>query len=185
MGQYHMVVNLDRREYLDGHAFAEGVKLMEFGPSGDGTMMALAILLARDSGRGGGDFDGTSKLVGSWAGCRIAICGDYGEPGDLVPPELLAKSFKVEGTRKDGKPGLVKKHGSTMNVYNLCMLGAFRNISDEVIQAIQDSSERDHSRLRHINLSLPKDREDPAYLSRFEQVMAGENAAEAARIVGA
>jgi hypothetical protein len=71
-----------------------------------------------------------------------------------------------------------------MNVYNLCMLGAFRNISDEMIQAVQCSSERDYSRLRHINLSLPADREDSAYLSRFQQVEAGENAAEAAGIVG-
>ena len=86
MGQYHMVFNLDRREYLHPHRFGDGLKLMEFSNSEGGTMTALAILLAASNGRGGGDcrYDGPhAALVGSWAGDRIAIVGDYAEEDDL------------------------------------------------------------------------------------------------------
>jgi hypothetical protein len=54
MGQYHMVVNLDRGEYLFPHHLGDGLKLLEFG-CGGGTMTALAVLLAVDNGRGLGD----------------------------------------------------------------------------------------------------------------------------------
>lgn len=86
MGQYHYVVNLDRREYLHPHKFGDGLKLMEFGNSAGGTMTALSILLgicSRGGGRGGGDFRFDDPRVGSWAGDRIAIIGDYNEPEDL------------------------------------------------------------------------------------------------------
>lgn len=90
MGQYHEVVNLDKREKLHPHALGDGLKLMEFGCSSDGTMTALAILLAgscKGGARGGGDVEYThpmsSVLVGRWAGDRIAIIGDYAEDGDV------------------------------------------------------------------------------------------------------
>lgn len=84
MGQYHYVVNLDKRQYLHPHCFGDGLKLMEFGCSRDGTMTALAVLLAEQNGRGGGDINSQDPLVGSWAGDRIAIVGDYAEPKDKV-----------------------------------------------------------------------------------------------------
>lgn len=71
MGQYHVVVNLSRREYLSGHTFGDGIKLMEFGQSGFRTMFALGYLLEND-----------------WKGDVIAIAGDYQEDGDFSP-ELL------------------------------------------------------------------------------------------------
>lgn len=90
MGQYHEVVNLDKHEKLHPHALGDGLKLMEFGCSGDGTMTALAILLAgscKGGARGGGDFEHvhpmSSVLAGRWAGDRIAIIGDYAEDGDV------------------------------------------------------------------------------------------------------
>lgn len=85
MGQYHLPCNLDKREYLHPHELGDGLKLMEFGCSGDGTMTALALLLAASNGRGGGDFrgDDPKSLVGSWAGNRIAIIGDYYEADDV------------------------------------------------------------------------------------------------------
>lgn len=86
MGQYHKVVNLDKKMWLNPHSFDDGTKLMEFGQSAGGTMTALAILLAPQSangGRGGGDMHTDREgIVGSWAGDRIAIVGDYAEPGD-------------------------------------------------------------------------------------------------------
>lgn len=86
MGQYHYVVNLDKKQYLHPHRFGDGLKLMEFGDSRGGTMTALAILLAEQSaggGRGGGDMRHDAEgLVGAWSGDRIAIVGDYAERGD-------------------------------------------------------------------------------------------------------
>ena len=111
MGQYHRIMNLERCEYLHPEGFGEGQKLTEFGFSGGTTMAALAGLLATSSGRGFGDlftfqressqgitYDDpaawiaecdytaewfTEKVLGRWAGDRIAIVGDYYRPEDL------------------------------------------------------------------------------------------------------
>jgi hypothetical protein len=80
MGQYYMIVNLDRREYLNPLKFGDGCKVREFGFSSHGVMSALAILLAKSSTiSGGGDFE--SELTGAWASDRIVIIGDYDESG--------------------------------------------------------------------------------------------------------
>lgn len=95
MGQYHKIVNLDKREYLHPHKFGDGLKLLEFGCSRDGTLLGLTILLAsacKGGARGGGDIRSDNPLVGSWAGDRIAIVGDYGEATDL-PAEFGADSL--------------------------------------------------------------------------------------------
>ncbi len=87
MGQYHLIVNLDKREFLYPHEFGDGFKLMEFGQSAGGTLTGLTILLAASNGRGGGDFfdpsNGSGHRPGCWAGDRIAIIGDYFENGDV------------------------------------------------------------------------------------------------------
>lgn len=98
MGQYHLTVNLDKREFLDPHKLGDGLKLWEQLNSQGGVMAALHILLACSNGRGGGDLhrtlkrDGVSyeepeapEWVGRWAGDRIAVVGDYAEDGDLAP----------------------------------------------------------------------------------------------------
>ncbi len=101
MGQYHLVVNLDRKQFLKPTSLGDGLKLLEFGDGG-ATLTALAILLAQDNGRGLGDLRVTmpdtpledwergkcgvkrirtphAHLVGSWSGDRITIAGDYGD----------------------------------------------------------------------------------------------------------
>jgi hypothetical protein len=101
VGQYHIIVNLDRKQMLIPTHLGDGLKLLEFGDGG-ATLTALAILLAQDNGRGLGDLHvampGTpledwekgkcglkrvrtphAHLVGSWAGDRITIAGDYGD----------------------------------------------------------------------------------------------------------
>ena len=99
MGQYHLVVNLDKQQYLHPCRLGDGQKLLEFADGG-ATLTALAILLAKDNGRGIGDLhvaaphaplerwerNGWERvrtphapLVGSWAGDRIVIAGDYGD----------------------------------------------------------------------------------------------------------
>lgn len=99
MGQYHLVVNLDKRQYLHPNHLGDGLKLLEFADGG-ATLTALAILLAKDNGRGIGDLhvaapdapherwerNGFTRVrtpyacpAGSWAGDRIVIAGDYGD----------------------------------------------------------------------------------------------------------
>lgn len=113
MGQYQLVVNLTKKEFLHPHRMGDGLKLMEFGNSCGGTMTALAILLAVSNGRGGGDIYSTSEIIGSWGGDRIVIIGDYGDVSDL--PEA------------DGADTL----------YRRCSDGEFRDISADLRSIIE------------------------------------------------
>lgn len=90
MGQYYVIANLDKKEFIDPHTFGNGVKLMEFGMDSQSTMMGLAILLASSNGMGGGDLHlphdtAFDHIPGRWAGDRVVIAGDYddreGSPG--------------------------------------------------------------------------------------------------------
>lgn len=98
MGQYHLICDLDRLEFIHPHRFGDGLKLKEFGWSGDGTMAALAGLLSTSNDRGGGDLRADQdwlrecqvsqdtleqEILGRWAGDRLAIFGDYFQPEDL------------------------------------------------------------------------------------------------------
>jgi len=84
MGQYYYPVNLDRKQFIHPHKFSDGLKLTAFGASGEGTMFALAVLLSDGNGRGGGDVPSYNKLIGSWAGDRIVIAGDYADKGKFI-----------------------------------------------------------------------------------------------------
>lgn len=55
MGQYYIIVNLDKEECICPHAFGDFAKLMEFGSSSCGTLTGLAILLAGNQGGSGTD----------------------------------------------------------------------------------------------------------------------------------
>jgi hypothetical protein len=91
MGQYFLVVNLTKKEFIHPHKFGDGLKLLEFGCSADGTMTALTLLLRQSSEGGGGDYSGDNPKVGSWAGDKIVIVGDY---DDSKLFEKADKSFK-------------------------------------------------------------------------------------------
>lgn len=104
MGQYYMVVNRDRKEYLHPHRIGSGLKLWEI-CAGDLPRL-LAYLLRQSTGRGGGDpsvpyqqfADGDGDVdwdaleaaieerfphCGRWAGDRIVIVGDYDESDEF------------------------------------------------------------------------------------------------------
>ena len=86
MGQYHYLVNLDKRQVIHPHQIGNGLKLKEQVGWSYSTSTALVMLLAsssKDGGRGGGDFRARHPLVGSWAGDRIAFVGDYSETTDI------------------------------------------------------------------------------------------------------
>ncbi len=75
MGQYHLVVNLSRREFINPHKLGDGAKLIEQLNSEGGTLAATHILLACSNGRGGGDIpDGKTyctRAEAKKAGWRI------------------------------------------------------------------------------------------------------------------
>lgn len=136
MGQYYVVVNLDKRQFLHPHTFDNGLKLMEFGNSAQSTLLGLTVLLASGNGRGGGDFctdgvpPGLAELVGSWAGDRIAIVGDYDDDG---------KFFDQSGITEDEIATIRDAHlakAETFNVYNLCSYGLFQDISPMVVELL-------------------------------------------------
>lgn len=81
MGQYHLIANLNKREYLNPQDFDDGLKLWEFNTGK--TVIALTALLASSNQQAGGDFSVNSKIIGSWAGDSIAIIGDYQKPERL------------------------------------------------------------------------------------------------------
>lgn len=115
MGQYHRLVNMDRREFLDCHALGDGLKLAEQVSSGPGGVAStLLVLLAASNGRGGGDLPDDmateeNRVVGRWAGQRIAMVGDYAEDDDFPTREGDAKPSAIYGlcrlADEDATPG--------------------------------------------------------------------------------
>lgn len=99
MGQYYKIVNIKKKEYITPHIFGDGAKLMEFSMSANGVLAGLAILLADGNGRGGGDLNSQSDIVGSWAGDNIVIAGDYADEGKFVkePNQNLYRVASDEG----------------------------------------------------------------------------------------
>lgn len=76
MGQYHYLINLDKKHFVYPHQIGNGLKLKEQVGWEYSTATVLVMLLAassRDGGRGGGDFHAEHPLVGSWAGDRVAL----------------------------------------------------------------------------------------------------------------
>jgi hypothetical protein len=93
MGQYHLLVNLDKHEYVMPHRVGDGLKLGEQCGTVYGTCSAAIMLCCCSNGRGGGDFyDGHDDVIGRWAGDRIAWVGDYAVDEDL-PEEFHAGSI--------------------------------------------------------------------------------------------
>ena len=81
MGQYHVLYNTDKKEYVHAHRIANGLKLLEQVGFEKSTATALFLLVANSNGRGGGDAN-EHELIGRWAGDRIVVQGDYAEKGD-------------------------------------------------------------------------------------------------------
>lgn len=133
MGQYYYPVNLDKREYIHPHKFGDGLKLLEFGCSTDGTMTALAILLADGNNRGGGDLRSDNPIIGSWAGDRIVIAGDYADPGKFMPKTTTEELQRV--ANKCFSEGYQKPEEVNLH----CLAGeTFKDISAEVMAAMVD-----------------------------------------------
>ena len=128
MGQYHKVVNLDRKEYIDPHRLGCGLKLWEQIANSPGVGAALIVLLASHSnGQGGGDLTESptaTPVIGRWRGDRIAFVGDYDD------------DVRYRVGRSD------KKKISGRNIYSKCHAeesGAWRDVSDEVCAVLESA----------------------------------------------
>lgn len=125
MGQYHKLVNLDKREFVDPHKLGCGLKLWEQLASHPGTGSAMIILLASASnGEGGGDLK-NDEILGRWRGDRIAMVGDYDD-----------KAMYVVGTET---PTTQDRVFSGAAIYQVCgEVGSdWKDVSDAVAAVIE------------------------------------------------
>lgn len=84
MGQYHILVNLDKREYVHPHELGLGLKQYEH-TGFEGSLSDAMYLLSMSSPEsGGGDFPKIENVSGRWCGDRIVIVGDY-TPENAIP----------------------------------------------------------------------------------------------------
>jgi len=108
MGQYFVIANLDKKEYINPHRMAFGAKLWEIAVNRIAAV--FPFLLRQSSEGGGGDIDFDSKYAGRWAGDRIVVVGDYDDSGlyDFVKvspewkeisPEILDELNKFIGVK--------------------------------------------------------------------------------------
>lgn len=107
MGQYYLIVNIDKKEFIDPSKLGDGIKLLEIVGDRSFSLAGLALLLADGNGRGGGDFPSDHPLgylIGRWSGDRIVVAGDYGNALKFVTPEEVKLYRRKTGSR--GKPNL-------------------------------------------------------------------------------
>jgi len=79
MGQYFILVNLDKREYICPWCIGGLGKLREWVLNDQ--VRVFPFLLRKSSQYGGGDIQEAYKFAGRWAGDRIVLIGDYDESG--------------------------------------------------------------------------------------------------------
>lgn len=90
MGQYFLLINLDKKEYIDPFKLGGGYKLWEW--MANFTIFLPFFLLRKSTEGGGGDYHGRElKNLGRWAGDRVMLVGDYDESGLY---DLAEKEFK-------------------------------------------------------------------------------------------
>jgi hypothetical protein len=94
MGQYHLLVNSERKEFVNPRMLDMGMKQMEHcGFLGDLPFIQY-LLTTASPGRGFGDFslNDDREFIGRWCGERVFILGDYTEEND-VPKVRYAHKF--------------------------------------------------------------------------------------------
>ena len=77
MGQYHILVNLDKQELVDPHGLGLGAKQYEHTGCDGSLSDAMYLLCMTSPASGGGDWPMIEGLSGRWVGDRVVIMGDY------------------------------------------------------------------------------------------------------------
>ena len=105
MGQYFIIANDTKREFLHPHTLGGGLKFMEL-VSSPTVWYGFALLLHSSDGHGGGDWccmapelRDEHPVVGSWAGDAVYIVGDYDSSNryDTARNDYRDVSFDVLG----------------------------------------------------------------------------------------
>lgn len=99
MGQYHILVNLTRKEFVTPSGFGYGLKQAEHF-SGFGRVLYALTMVPK--ARGGGDIfpDDIEQLnqeyvfLGRWLGNKVAVVGDYSCDSDLPEFPNFGSVFK-------------------------------------------------------------------------------------------
>ncbi len=94
MGQYFIIVNLDKKEYIHPHKLNTGAKLWEIAVNPIAGV--FPFLLRKSSETGGGDIEKNYKNAGRWAGDRIVVVGDYDNSGLYDKAEEEFKEISEE-----------------------------------------------------------------------------------------
>jgi hypothetical protein len=134
VGQYYKIVSLTDKQYLHPHVFGEGIKLLEFGASGRGAMMGLAILLADGNNRGGGDLYSDNPIIGSWAGSKVVVAGDYADEGKWLTRDQI-REWRKKCPEEYERAKKYDKDSPNLYSYAEAM---FEDISEKVIWALCD-----------------------------------------------
>ena len=137
MGQYTILVNLTRREFISPAAFTDGAKPLDLA-SGDTPTGLLCLLISGNTNGGTAEFcrplsrfsraaqlrarkakqplnqipSPLYDIVGSWAGDRIVLAGDYANDGHLLTSWQRKQLLRVQRTRwKERAAGDKLRHG--------------------------------------------------------------------------
>jgi len=82
MGQYHILVNLDKKEVVKPHGLSLGSKQYEQVGCEGSLPDAMYVLAMTSPAEGGGDFPMT-EVSGRWVGDRVVVVGDYTKDGAI------------------------------------------------------------------------------------------------------
>lgn len=98
MGQYHILVNLDKKEYVSPHGLGLGLKQVEHLSTNAFHQVAslsdaLYFLVMSSPESGGGDFPNT-PISGLWVGDRVVVLGDYTVDGVIPGYENVDKIWE-------------------------------------------------------------------------------------------
>lgn len=96
MGQYFLLVNKSKKEYICPHCIECGAKLWEWCAS---IQSGIALYLLRTSSeRGGGDIDDIKDYpsAGRWAGDKIYLVGDYDKSKLYHKARKTYKNISIE-----------------------------------------------------------------------------------------
>lgn len=102
MGQYHKLVNIDKKEFVHPHKLGLGLKQCEQTGSPGSLADVMYILLSVSNNRGGGDLNTSGetpdfKVFGRWCGDRVLIIGDYAEDSDVPGIENVSAYYDDDG----------------------------------------------------------------------------------------
>jgi hypothetical protein len=112
MGQYHIVVNVDKKEFVDTRPLA-GSKLFECVANNGGAVMAYLL----HDGPNDGVHAPEDDLRGRWVGDDVRLVGDYAESGlykealgYTVASKYNGDTTHLTGTKDPEIPGAMREN---------------------------------------------------------------------------